>query len=79
MHYRQMIDKLGLTQVGAAHFLGIGPRSSRRWASGSDIEVPLVVRMLLRVMIRYGITVDKVNRLVGRPETSRDYTDQRHN
>ena len=31
--YREKIDALGLTQIGAAEFLDIGERTSRRYAS----------------------------------------------
>lgn len=49
--YTKVIAKLGLSQVGAAEFLGYDPRTSRRWVSG-DLEVPKVVAMLLELMIK---------------------------
>lgn len=49
--YAKVIAKLGLSQVGAAEFLGYDPRTSRRWISG-DLEVPKVVAMLLEFMVR---------------------------
>ena len=32
--YKDAIDKLGLTQVGAGTFFGQSPRQGQRWASG---------------------------------------------
>jgi hypothetical protein len=49
--YAEVIDKLGLSQVGAAKFLGYDPRTSRRWISG-DMDVPKVVAMLLELMVK---------------------------
>ena len=48
--YRAAIEKLGLSQVKAGGFLGVGARTSRRWALGES-AVPNSVAMLLRLMI----------------------------
>lgn len=49
--YAEAIKKLGLSQVGAAEFLGYDPRTSRRWVSG-DLPVPKVVGMLLELTVK---------------------------
>jgi hypothetical protein len=78
MHYRDLIQELGLSQVGAGRFLGIDERTSRRWAHPdapenapplavrTSLHMLLTVRMLLHVMLRYGVTVEQVNELMGR-------------
>lgn len=47
--FRTELERLGLTQVGAARVMGYDPRTVRRWASGS-LEVPRVVELLLPLM-----------------------------
>lgn len=74
--YRDLIDKLGMTQVGAAKFLDIGERTSRRWAT-NDIDVPLGVVMLLELMVKHGITPHDARALAGQPDKRTDYSDQR--
>lgn len=70
MHYRDLIARLGLTQVSAGRFLGIDERTSRRWAHPDAPEdaPPLAIRMLLRLMLRYNATVEEVNHMMGRPD-----------
>lgn len=51
--YREALDSLGLSQVGAATLFGVNPRTSRRWASG-ELDVPTVVELVLRLMIVIG-------------------------
>jgi hypothetical protein len=51
--YRTALDRLGLTQADAARFLGVGGRTSRRWASEGGI--PPAIALLLRLMIRLGL------------------------
>lgn len=48
--YRSAIASLGLSQAGAARFLGVNERTSRRWACDGD-PVPEPVAMLLRLML----------------------------
>lgn len=57
--FRKALERLGLSQVAAARFLGIGDRTSRRWASG-DVEVPRAVAILLRLMISHSISPAEV-------------------
>jgi DNA-binding transcriptional regulator YiaG len=56
--YRTILDQLGLNPSSSARFLGVNPRTSRRWASG---ESPIDTRtaMLLRVMRKYKISPRK--------------------
>jgi hypothetical protein len=51
------LDKLGLSQVGCGHFLGIDPRTVRYYASGGH-AVPKLVALLLRTMVRKKITLE---------------------
>jgi hypothetical protein len=60
--YAQLIEKLGLSQVKAAEFLGYDPRTSRRWISG-DLAVPKVVAMLLELMIKTNVEPEKVEKV----------------
>jgi hypothetical protein len=53
--YRTAIAKLGLSQRGAAAFLKIGERTSRRWALGES-PIPEGYAMLLRLMVRLNLT-----------------------
>jgi DNA-binding transcriptional regulator YiaG len=59
MQYRASIEKLGLSQRGAAAFLGVDERTSRRWALG-EAQVPESVSLLLRLMIRMKLTPNDV-------------------
>lgn len=59
MQYRTAIEKLGLSQVGAASFLKVDARTSRRWALG-EAQVPESVAMLLRLMIRLKLKPEDV-------------------
>ena len=44
--FRAELTRLGLSQVQAARFLSVDPRTLRRWASG-EIEIPGSVALLL--------------------------------
>jgi len=45
--YRAMLDRLGLTQAGAARLLQIGERTARRWAvEGVEGTAVIVLRLL---------------------------------
>jgi DNA-binding transcriptional regulator YiaG len=48
--YRTAIAKLGLSQRGAALFLGVNERTSRAWASGQS-RIPVAVAKLLNLLI----------------------------
>jgi hypothetical protein len=65
LEYRDCIEALGLSQIAAAQFLGISPRQSRRLASGERVP-EIWVEIVLRLMVKYNISVDTVNRLIKR-------------
>jgi DNA-binding transcriptional regulator YiaG len=51
--YRTIIERLGLSQVAAAHLLGVDARTSRRWASG-ERDIPPPAQRFLRFLIVTG-------------------------
>lgn len=53
--YREAIESLGLSQVGAARLFGVDPRTSRRWALG-ELPVPRAVELALKLMLKHGVT-----------------------
>lgn len=57
--YAEAIDRLGLSQRGAAAFLGVDERTSRKWIAG-DNRVPESVAMLLRLMIKLKLKPEDV-------------------
>lgn len=62
--YQAAIDRLGLSQLGAARLFGADGRTSRRWASG-ERSVPETVAILLRLLLAGKITaadIEKVGR-----------------
>lgn len=58
--YADAIERLSLSQRGAAAFLGIDERQSRRWIAG-DARIPESVAKLLRLMIRLKIKPEDVD------------------
>lgn len=46
--YREALDRLGLTQAGAAKLLHVDERTSRRWALG-ERDVPMPVALILKL------------------------------
>ena len=48
--FRETLKGLGLSQVGAAKFLGVNETTARRWATDRR-PIPPVVAMMLRVMV----------------------------
>jgi hypothetical protein len=57
--YRAALAALRLSQGAAAKFLGVDPRTSRRWALG-EVPVPRPVALLLRVMVRHKLSPNDV-------------------
>ena len=57
-HYRDALARLGLTQVAAARLLGIGDRTSRRWAR-YGLSGPAVI--LLRLLLTRRITQNDIH------------------
>lgn len=48
--FRAALDRLGLSQLGAARLFGADGRTARRWALG-ERSVPNSVAILLRLML----------------------------
>jgi len=61
--YRAAIAALGLSQVGAARFLGVDGRTSRRWIAG-ERPVPEPVSRFLRYMVAAKVTPEQVEKLI---------------
>lgn len=57
--YRAALSALGLSQAGAAEFLGLSLRTSQGYALG-EYPVPESVAKLLRLMVRLNIKPDEV-------------------
>ncbi len=57
--FQAAIDRLGLSQVGAARLVGADPRTARRWALG-ERSVPKSVAIILRLMLAGKITADDI-------------------
>lgn len=73
--YDRVIAKLGMTQRGAARFLDIGERTSRRFAAGEPI--PRSIEMLLRAMDKHGITPADAWELIGLKPPASGFGDRR--
>lgn len=59
LQFRTVITKINLSQVQAAHTLGVTPRTARRWALG-EVKVPPPAAKLLRLMQAGEITAKAV-------------------
>ena len=70
-HWSRQLQALGLPQVGAGRFLGVDPRTCRRYVA-DELPLPPAAAMLLRVMLAHGLAPDDVSKLDGRPNRSRD-------
>jgi hypothetical protein len=77
--YRAHLERLGMTQVGAARFLRIAPRTSRRWATDGDdhLDPPLAVELLMRVMDHHKLTPEDVWKLAKLKAPREGFADQR--
>lgn len=60
--YRDALAALSLSQVRAASLFGVDARTSRRWALG-EAAVPRMVALVLRLMLRHGVTADEAMKL----------------
>jgi hypothetical protein len=56
--YRTALDRLGLTQAGAAAWLGVSIRTAHGYANGSPI--PEATAKLLRLMVRLKLRPEDV-------------------
>jgi glyoxylate carboligase len=61
--YAEVIAELGLSQVQAAHFLDVNPRTSRHWIKGT-LSVPKPVAMLLELMVKKRVRPDAVEDMI---------------
>ena len=57
--YRAALATLDISQVKAAHLLGVDPRTSRAWALDQS-KIPPAVAILLRLMVAKKITPEDV-------------------
>jgi DNA-binding transcriptional regulator YiaG len=57
--FRTVITKVGLSQVQAAHVLGVTPRTARRWAL-DEVKVSSPAAKLLRLIQAGKISVKDV-------------------
>lgn len=57
--FRAALDRLKLSQLGAARLVGVDGRTARRWALG-ERSVPGPVAILLRLMLAGRISADDV-------------------
>jgi DNA-binding transcriptional regulator YiaG len=55
-------EALGLTEAILGHFLGVEPRTIRRWKSG-EWAIPIQVAMVLRLMLRHQLDPREVYRM----------------
>lgn len=57
--FQAAIDRLSLSQQGAARLFGTDPRTARKWVAGEN-RIPECVAILLRLMLAGKITVADV-------------------
>jgi hypothetical protein len=53
------LDRLGLTQVGAARLFGYDERTIRRWASG-ELPVPRIIEVVLYLIETFKVKVSRL-------------------
>lgn len=74
--YRDSIAAVGLSQVGAADFFRVNPKTSRMWARLTEAPtpgpgVPRAVEIALRLMVAQGLSAQDVLPMIGREITDR--------
>ena len=62
--FRAALDRLNLSQLGAARLFGTGERTPRRWALG-ERSVPPAIAILLRLLIARKISAADIDRARG--------------
>ena len=60
LQLERALDRLGLSQVGAAAILGVSDRAVRRYIAGTPIPEPFA--KLLRLALAGKITVDDIKK-----------------
>ena len=75
-HYRELVDRYGMTQVGMGRFLGSSPRQSRRYAAG-DTQLPQTADLLFALMQANKLTPEQVFKIGGLKVPPEGFTDQR--
>ena len=63
--FRHALGRCGISQVAAAKLFDVNERTVRRWASGED-SVPKAVQIALVLMLKLGISVDGVEKIIRR-------------
>lgn len=61
--FRETLRRLELTQAALAHLLDLNRKTVQRWAGGETEPIPPAVVLLLRLMIRYRISPQRMERL----------------
>jgi hypothetical protein len=61
--FRSALDRLGLSQLGAARLFRADGRTARRWALG-ERTVPKTVAILLKLMLAEKITAADIDEVV---------------
>jgi len=70
---RDALQAINMNQGGCARFAGLDERTVRRWVSEQDnVDIPLPVQMLLRLMVVLDLKPNQVRRLVGQPALTAD-------
>lgn len=62
LQFRNAIAKTHLSQVQAAHVLGVTPRTARRWALG-EVQVSPTAAKLVRLMAKGYVSPQLVRRI----------------
>lgn len=57
--YRTALERLSLSQVGAARLFQVGERTSRRWASG-ETPIPVSVAIVLGMLARKKVSLKDI-------------------
>ena len=69
--YGRALERLGLSQVGAARLLGVNDRTSRRWIA-NEVPIPLSVAVMLQLIIKRRIETDYVQAITDREMAKRE-------
>jgi hypothetical protein len=60
--YRAKLEKLGLSIVGCAPYIGISRRQSQRIAAGES-PVPMPVAKLLSIVVKHEISLEELEKI----------------